>query len=247
MKMMENTCDFEGVPEDYRRSSASTDLTEELATRLMFSVHQVDHFTQMQEKDSDSKNKFLFVFFGGALGAACGGVTGGVGGALWAASAATYSVFCGDFTAVGAAVSFVGSMVGGAVGGAFWGSFGGAVGAAAAKETFNPGFIRLLSDISLVTLGCATGGAIGCSFHKTVGTIGGAAGAAFGALVARDLAAGLAGILSDHLSRNRDSVEPIQKLFLILLKQQQDKRKQIAEEVKKMTSTGVEKLLVGAG
>lgn len=207
-------------------------------------MHQDDHFTrtaaqclEMQEKDSDYKKMFLFGLFGGAFGAVCGGVTGG---AVGAAGAATYSLFCGDFTTVGAAVSFVSSIIGGAVGGAFGGTFGGAVGAAAAKETLSQGFIRLVSDMSLVTLGCATGAAIGCNFHKTVGTIG-AAGAAFGALVARDLAAGLAGILSDHLSRNMDSVEPIQKLLLRVLKKQQDKRKQIAEEMKKMTSTEVGK------
>lgn len=237
MKTMEKTSDFKGISEDYEQVTASADLKEELGAHLTFSMHQDAHFTSTaaqylntQEKDSDYNNTFLLGLFGTAFGAVCGGLTGGVGGAVGAAAAVTYSMFIGDFTAGGAALSFVGGIIAGAVGGAFGGTFGGAVGAAAAKETISPGFIRLVSDVSLVTIGCATGGAIGCSFHKTVCTVCGAAGAAFGALVARDMAAGFTGFFSDHLKRHRDSVEPIQTLLLGVLKKQQDKKKKLLKK-----------------
>lgn len=215
---------------DCGQSITSTELKEELTTSLTSFKHQDEHFThraaqrlEMEANESEYTNMFLFGLFGGAFGAVCGGVSGGIGGAMGAVGAATYGMISENMTMLGATVGFVGSIVGGAVGGAFGGTFGGAVGAAAAKTIASPGHIRLVSDVALVTFGCATGSAIGCGFHRTVGTIGGAAGASFGALVAGGLAAGLAGNITDYLGVNLNSVQPIEKLLLQVLKEQQNK------------------------
>lgn len=193
---MENTSD-EGGSVDCGPSTPSTDLKEELVTKLtsflqLYSQHQdhlqktSEHFTQtaalLDMREKDCKITFLCGLFGGAFGLVCGGMTGGVGGAVGAAGAATYSLFCGDLTAFSATVGCVGSVVGGVVGGAT----GGAV-SAAAIGTGSPGY-SVVCGLFSPALGCAIGGC----FDWSVGAAGGAAGAVLGVMAASCGAASLA-------------------------------------------------------
>lgn len=160
----------------YSQRRAHLQRTSQLFTLTAARLHEI------HKKAFDKKSVgVVFRVFGGVLGAACG-VNGGLWGALGSVGAATCARYCGRVSAVGATVGFAGSVIGGVVGGVFSGAVGGAV-CAPAQLTDSP-VPRVVSDVVLFSIGCATGGAIGGLFGGNVGAAGGAVGGAFGALCA---------------------------------------------------------------